>query len=46
MKLSKKSVVTFTFRSHGGNPDAEIQSHSITAFVAPHSPPAQSGVAG
>ena len=43
---AQKHMVTFTFRSHGGNPDAEVQSHSITAFVVSHSPPAQSGVAG
>ena len=43
---AQKHMVMFTFRSHGGNPDAEVQSHSITAFVVPHSPPAQSGVAG
>ena len=37
---ARKRTVTFTFRSHGGNPGAEIQTHSIAAFVVPHSPPA------
>ena len=36
---AQRRMVTFTFRSHGGNPDAEIQTHSIAAFVVPHSPP-------
>ena len=35
---AKERMVTFTFRSHGGNPDAEVQTHSIAARVIPHSP--------